>query len=367
MQNDAKKPLIVLTAGGTGGHVYPAEALATELDKRGYALALITDKRGRQNYKGMLGNIDNYAVLSGAFMGKSMWFKIKTLIKTATGVLQAMFLLMKLKPVCVVGFGGYASFPACVAAILLKKNLVIHEQNSVMSRTNRLIGKYAKFVAQSFENVKFAPANVKNVLTGMPIRENIAKLSEEYEFKVADKLKILVIGGSQGAAIFSQTLPNAFEKLPKEILQKIKLVQQCRKEDAETVMQKYKKLPFEFEVSPFFDNMTQIYANSNLVISRAGASSVYEIAAVGLPSVLVPLPTAADNHQEYNTKKFKDENAALVLLQDEFTEQKIQEIIVDFVKNPQKLEKMSQNVKKIAIVDAGKRFADALETYVVGK
>ncbi len=132
-----QKPLIILTAGGTGGHVYPAEALAEELLARGYRLMLITDKRGKDNYKGKLGEIPNVAVLSGGVVGKSKLFKIKSLIKTALGIVQAVWILWRRKPLCVVGFGGYASFPACMAAILSGTKLVIHEQNSVMSRTNR--------------------------------------------------------------------------------------------------------------------------------------------------------------------------------------------------------------------------------------
>lgn len=157
----SKKPLIILTAGGTGGHVYPAEALAEELSRRGCRLMLVTDQRGLNNYHGTLGKIPNRSVLSGAVMGKSKWFKIKSLFKTAIGVLQCMYLLLKERPACVVGFGGYASFPCSMAAILLGTDLIVHEQNSVMSRTNRFLGRYATAVAASFKKTKYARPDAK--------------------------------------------------------------------------------------------------------------------------------------------------------------------------------------------------------------
>ena len=156
-----QKPLIILTAGGTGGHVYPAEALAEELTRRKYRLMLVTDRRGRNNYRGRLGEIPNHAVWAGALMGKSKWFKIKSLFKTAVGVLQSMWIILKNRPACVVGFGGYASFPCSMAAILLGTDLIVHEQNSVMSRTNRFLGRYATVVASSFKKPNMPPAAAK--------------------------------------------------------------------------------------------------------------------------------------------------------------------------------------------------------------
>lgn len=157
----SEKPLIILTAGGTGGHVFPAESLAEELLRRGYRLALVTDSRGKDNYQGKLSEIPNYSVCSGALVGKSKLFKIKSLIKTCWGVVQAAYILFTRKPACVIGFGGYASFPCSMAAILLGIDLIIHEQNSVMSRTNRFLSKYAALIAQSFRNAKYTPPHTK--------------------------------------------------------------------------------------------------------------------------------------------------------------------------------------------------------------
>ena len=240
-KNKSKKPFILLTAGGTGGHIYPAEALTQELIKRGYDVEFATDARGKGNYHGTLGSIKNYALLSGALVGKSKWFKLKSLFKTGLGVIQACFLMLKKRPNCVVGFGGYASFPCSVAAILLGIDLVLHEQNSVMSRTNRLLGKYASLIAKSFENVKYLPENKKIVYAGMPIREQIVKLYKENRKSVGNEFNILILGGSQGAKIFADIVPEALQNLAKRSSKKIKVIQQCRQEDEEKIATEYKK------------------------------------------------------------------------------------------------------------------------------
>lgn len=364
-----QKPLIILTAGGTGGHVYPAEALADELLKRNYRVELITDKRGKNNYKGRLGEIPNHAVLAGALVGKSKLFKIKSLIKTGLGVLQAGYIIFKKKPVCVIGFGGYASFPSCMAAILLGTNLVIHEQNSVMSRTNRFLSKYATLIAQSFKKVKYTPNGIKTILTGMPIRKAIAEIRDiPYpQLGKDDKFQIMVLGGSQGAKIFGDIVPDVIKGLTPAKQKKIRIFQQCREDDVDAVKQAYQNCDAEVTVSHFFNNMPELYAGTHLIISRAGASSVSEIAAVGIPSILVPLPIAADDHQTMNAKEINDAKAGIVLKQKDFTQTKLNEILKDLMAAPKKLQQMSDNAKNIGITDAATRFADAVEKEIISK
>jgi len=361
------KPLIVLTAGGTGGHVYPAEALAEELEQRGYRLALITDGRGKDNYKGKLGQIDNYAVLSGALVGKSKWFKIKSLFKTGVGVLQAGWILMKEKPACVVGFGGYASFPACMAALLSGVALIIHEQNSVMSRTNRFLSKYASLIAQSFRKTKYAPAGVKSVLTGMPVRSAIVELANHPFVGLQDggQVQIMVLGGSQGAKVFGDVVPEAMKRLDKKTQKRIKIFQQCRKGDEEAVREAYKGTACRVEVNSFFENMAELYSKTHLIITRAGASSVCEIAVAGVPSVLVPLPTAADDHQTSNAQELADAGAGFAVKQKDFQAEKLQKIIEDVLQSPEQLAKMSANARKTGIKNAAVRLADAIEKEIV--
>lgn len=368
-------PLIILTAGGTGGHVYPAEALAEELSKRGYRLMLVTDNRGKDNYKGKLGQIPNKAVWAGSLVGKSVFFKIKSLFKLGIGVLQALHILLKEKPVCVVGFGGYASFPCCVAAILTGTDLVVHEQNSVMSRTNRFLSKYATLIAQSFKKVKYVPQNVKTVLTGMPVRANIVEAAKQTYSKLGaeDVLQILVLGGSQGAKVFAEVVPAAVQALDKKQQQRLKIIQQCRQEDVDAIKYAYQALPVQAVVSHFFDNMPELYTHSHVVISRAGASSVSEIAVVGVPSILVPLPIAADDHQTGNAAWLADVKAAELIPQSAFTAEKLKKILQGFFAEaeqggePSHLEKMAQNAKKVGITDAAVRLADAIENEIVNK
>lgn len=355
-------PLIILTAGGTGGHVYPAEALAGELSRRGYRLLLVTDRRGLNNYRGTLGEIRNIAVFAGAMTGKSRWFKLKSLIKTAAGILQSMWVILKEKPACVVGFGGYASFPCSLAAVLLGVDLIIHEQNSVMSRTNRFLAKYAAAVATSFKKTKYAPAGRKTILTGMPVRESIAALSSRPRPKTGKNapFHILVIGGSQGAAIFSETVPEAVGRLSPVQQKHICIMQQCRAEDVEKVRKIYDGYRCKAVVAPFFNNMPELYACSHLVISRAGASSVAEIEAAGRASILVPLPTAADDHQTANAAELKNNKGSMVFSQKNFTPSILTAALNDLLQNPQIIKTMSENAARLAVTDAAGRLADLL-------
>lgn len=364
-----EKPLIMLTAGGTGGHIYPADALADELIKRGFRVALVTDKRGKDNYKGKLGEIPNYAVYAGGVVGKSFIFKIKSLFKVGIGSLQALFILLKQKPVCVVGFGGYASFPCCVAAILTGTDLVIHEQNSVMSRTNRFLSKYADLIAQSFDNAKYTPAGAKTVLTGMPIRSSIVAVAGDTYPSLNDdeKMQILVLGGSQGAKIFGQVVPEVVKSFDEKHQKRIRIVQQCRQVDLEEVKKAYEGTRCEVITSHFFENMPELYRHSHLVISRSGASSVSEIAVVGVPSILVPLPTAADDHQTGNAALLGDAKGAIVIKQKDFTSEKISRIILDLLNDYECLEIMSRNAQKVGINNAAERFADAIENEIIKK
>ncbi len=363
----SSKPLIILTAGGTGGHVFPAESLAEELSARGYELALVTDSRGKDNYHGKLGEITNYSVLAGAMVGKSKWFKIKSLFKTGLGVLQAAKILLKRKPVCVVGFGGYASFPCSMAAILLGIDLVIHEQNSVMSRTNRFLSKYASFIAQSFENVKFTPSRTPKILTGMPIRQNIAALKDrQYTQKNKNnKFQLLIIGGSQGAKVFGEVIPEAIKQLPAELQQQLQIYHQCRKDDIEVVKKGYEGCKAELTISHFFENMSELYAQTGLIISRAGASSIAEITAAKLPSIIIPLPTAADDHQTTNAEAIGKTQAGHVFNQKDFTSENLKNVLTELLNSPDKLSVMSDRAEKLSIIDASKRLANAIEKEII--
>lgn len=365
---EKSKPLIILTAGGTGGHVYPADALAEELSKRGYRVELVTDSRGKNNYKGQLGNIPNHAVLAGGLVGKDGLTKIMNLGKTCLGILQSCILLYRKKPICVVGFGGYASFPCAMASILLGTDLVIHEQNSVMSRTNRFLSKYASLVAQSFPKVKHTPDTAKTILTGMPVRKSIVEIRNQPRPSINEgKFQILILGGSQGAKIFSYILPTAIQKLDKKIQKQLTIYQQCRKEDEDDLKAIYKNSPAKVIVSPFFNNMPELYQQSHLIISRAGASSISEISVVGIPSILIPLPTAADNHQSGNAQFLKQSGGSIVMEQTDFTADNLSNILEEILNHPERLEKMAESTRSQGITNAAELLANAIEQNIINK
>ena len=362
-----KKPLIILTTGGTGGHVYPAESLATELESRGYPIAFITDTRGKKNGKGKLSQIRNFAVQSGPLVGKSKFTKITSLFKTAIGILQCMAILIKNKPACVVGFGGYAAFPCCLAAILLGVDLIIHEQNSVMSRTNRILAKRAALIAKSFTKTSHIPEGVKTVMTGMPVRKAIMDISNrEYpKLSTKDKFKILVMGGSQGAQIFSTVIPEAIKSLDKKHQKRIKIYQQCRTDDEKYAKKIYKNLETEVVLKPFFENMPEIFQDIHLIITRSGASTMAEIMAIGIPSILIPLPIAADNHQYYNSLEIIDAKGGVLVDQKDFTSAALSDLLVNHITDYDKLKILASNTKKVGIKDAAERLANAIETNIL--
>lgn len=362
MKTHKNKP-IILTAGGTGGHIYPAEALAVELQKRGHDILFYTDSRGLGNYKGILSSLPSKTILSGSVVGKSALTKVISLCKVALGVVQATFYLLANRPRAVVGFGGYASFPTAIAAVILRIPLIIHEQNSVMSRTNRILARFANRTAQSFRNVKNTPPKAKQFLSGMPVRDSIVSLNAK-EYNVWDGQRpftIIILGGSQGAKIFSDVIPQAMTLFNDSVQEKLVIYQQCRKDDEETIKNSYKKLCCQTTIAPFFANMPELYTQADLMISRSGASSVYEVAAAGIPSILVPLPTAADNHQYYNAKELNDCGGAVLLEQKDFTAQNLHAVINDLLKNPSKLKRLSDQAKKCSIIDAPARLADEIE------
>lgn len=354
---------VVLTAGGTGGHIYPAEALATELERRGFDVIFYTDERGLGNYQGKLSRLEIKTISSGSVIGKNTKTKILSLLKVGIGILQAMINLLIKRPRAVVGFGGYASFPTCVAAIILRIPLIIHEQNSVMSRTNRILAPFARWCAQSFNHVKNTPQKAHNFLCGMPVRESIVALYNQprQAWDKKQQFNLLVLGGSQGAHIFSEVVPQAISLLPENYRKQIFVYQQCRKDDEGVVTTAYQNLGISAVVASFFNNMPELYQKSHLMISRSGASSVYEITASGTPSILVPLPTAADNHQYYNAKEISDAQGAVLIEQKDFNAQELSSLIQKLMEDNSQWQSLSDNAKHCAIIDAQVRLAEKIE------
>ena len=284
-------PLIVLAAGGTGGHVFPAEALARELLGRGLRVALFTDKRGN-----MFG--DNLPVpmyrIRASSLGKGLFGNARSLIEMGLGVLQARRLLRRLRPAAIVGFGGYPSVPSLYAAARLNIPIILHEQNAVLGRANRAAMGKARLIATSFPHVTGLKANnnVRVVHTGNPVRPPFAALRATPYAPVTDDgpVRLLVLGGSLGARVFGQIVPKAVALMPEHLRHRLIVAQQCRAEDNEVTHAAYAGAGIEAELSPFFRDVPERMAQAHLVIGRSGGGAVAELTAIGRPAILVPFP-----------------------------------------------------------------------------
>ncbi len=357
------KPLVILTAGGSGGHTFPAEALASQLKNRNVSLAFITDKRGKR-FNGTLGEIANFNVSGASVMGRGIIGKAYSAFLLLLGVFQSLLLFNRIKPDLVVGFGGYASIPACMAAKIMGIPLILHEQNAVLGRANRMFGDYASLIATSFPDVKFTNETMNILQVGTPVRSKIAALHErKYKAPKKDEpFNILVTGGSQGATILSEIVPNAINELPQEMQVRINLSQQCRPEDIENVQKLYETSKANVTLKTFFDNIPELLGKAHFVISRSGCSSIMEPATVGVPAILVPYKYSADDHQLENAKAVVAINGGWLIEQEDFTVQSLNKIIYSIFEEPKQLEKLSDNFKEVfASHDVAEVFADVVE------
>lgn len=366
----AGKRLIVLAAGGTGGHVFPAEALARELMQRGHRLALVTDRRG-DAYGGALGEIDTHRIRAGGIAGKGPLAKIKSVAELALGTLQARGLLKDLKPSAVVGFGGYASLPTVMAAGFAGISTVLHEQNAILGRANRLLAGRARAIAVSFPDSRGIPANAETKVThtGMPVRTNILDVRDApYPTFTDDKpFNILVLGGSQGARVLSEVIPEAMGRLPEKLRKRLDITQQCRPEDLENVRGTYKRLGVDAELASFFDDVPARLAASHLVISRSGASTVAELLAVGRPALLVPYRYAVDDHQSLNAHAVDEVGAGWLIPEADFTAESLASRLQSMFGMPMILEKAAEAARKAGRPDATERLATLVEATLNGE
>lgn len=364
MQNQKEKHPILLAAGGTGGHVFPAEALAEELAARGERVLLITDKRFTQYISGE--NIFEIRTIAAGRLQGSLIGKLRAVLLMGLGTLQATWIMMKLRPKVVVGFGGYPSFPSMVAAIILRIPTVIHEQNAVLGRANRRLIDHVKVIATSFAHTLMITDKNRNkvVWTGNPVRSSIRALAHlPYpDLNLGGVMSILVMGGSQGASIFSQIVPAAIAALPAALRSRIRIDQQCRAEDMEVVKAAYAQIGVSANLSTFFSDIPLKLASAHLVISRAGASSLAEFAAASRPVILVPLPSAMDNHQYINASAFEEGGGGWLMAQDGFTAASLSTRIETFLGVPAALMEASKKVRALGNIHAAEHLADVVLT-----
>jgi UDP-N-acetylglucosamine--N-acetylmuramyl-(pentapeptide) pyrophosphoryl-undecaprenol N-acetylglucosamine transferase len=355
------KPLVVLAAGGTGGHVFPAEALAAELGNRGYRLALVTDRRGG-NLKGRLAELETHRVRAGGIAGKGLVARIFSAVEIIIGTLQAWFLLRRLKPAVVVGFGGYASVPTMLAAAYSGTKAAIHEQNAVLGRANRLLASRVEKIATSFEKVLAIPETSKSnvITTGMPVRPQVTLVRDRTypNLKAEDTINIAVFGGSQGAHIFSTVVPAALRLVDVNLRQRIAVTQQSRAEDVEQVQAAYRDLGVEATISTFFDDVPNRIADAHIVICRSGASTIAELTTIGRPAIFVPYIYAVDDHQTQNAHAVDEVGGGWLIPEGAFTDQVLADRLESLFAIPHMLESAGAAAKAAGKPDAASRLAD---------
>lgn len=359
---------ILLAAGGTGGHLFPAEALAGALLGRGFSVDLVTDERGT-GFAGKLASVPVHRIASGGIAGKGLAVRARNYARLMLGVLQSRSLLKRLKPSVAVGFGGYPSVPPILAAQWAKVRTVVHEQNAVAGRANRLLMKRANRVALSFETVRFTeqlPA-AKKTVTGNPVRAAVSAIAPYVAPRADGPLNLLVFGGSQGARVFGRVTPLAIALLPEEIRQRLKLVQQVRREDVEDVTKAYRDMGLDAELNPFFKDMPARYEWAHLVMCRSGASSVAEIEAAGRPALMIPLPNSIDDHQRANARSLGDRGAGWVLDENDCSPQALAERLTAILGDSAGLQSAAENARHLARTDAAERLADVVAGLAQGE
>ncbi|MGB0670807.1 MAG: undecaprenyldiphospho-muramoylpentapeptide beta-N-acetylglucosaminyltransferase [Rhodospirillales bacterium] len=357
--------LVILTAGGTGGHVFPAEALAAELLGRGHRLGLVTDMRGAA-YKGTLGDITTWRVRAGGILGRGVVAKMRSVAELLIGSIQARGILRVQKPAAVVGFGGYASVPAMWAATQLGLPSLIHEQNAVLGRANRLLAKRVGAIATSFEETAAVPGEAvgRVTRTGMPVRPAIqAVAGAPYQAPIADgPFRLLVIGGSQGAHVFSTVIPEALSRLPRVLLDRLELTQQCRPEDLDDARTAYDKLGIRAELASFFADVPARLEKAHLVIARAGASTMAELTTLGRPAILVPYPFAVDDHQSANAHALDETGGGWLIESDHFTPETLASRLESLIGSAQALSKAAACAAAVGRPKAAAHLADLVES-----
>lgn len=355
--------IALLSAGGTGGHLFPAEALAHELLARGWQIHLATDERAKRFTDGFPAS-QIHVIRSATFASRNPLAIAKSLGKLIGGYRQARKLIARHAPVVAVGFGGYPTIPPMLAAIRTGVPVVLAEQNAVLGRANRFLARFAKVIAAGLPMAdKTNALSDKIIVTGNPVRPEVLAVAGQAYQPAAEfgQFKLLIFGGSQGARFFSEIMPKVLDAMPLRARQRLRIVQQARPEDLALLNTAYADHDMPVEVSPFFDDMPEKIADANLVLCRAGASSVSELAVIGRPSILVPLPGALDNDQTANATLLADSGGALVAPQPTLSGEKLSRIIVELMDDSERVAEMAASAKKVGVPDAAAKLADVVE------
>lgn len=348
---------ILIAAGGTGGHMFPALALARSLLERGEPVAVVTDDRGARY---LPDDIDRHVIRAGSPTG-SPKARLAGILALLRGTIQSIGLMRRLAPRATACFGGYASVPAGLAAWFTGRPLLLHEQNAVFGRANRLLARFARTIALSFEGTSHVPDGPARIVTGNPVRPGFRLDAAAFTAAAAaEAFRLLVIGGSQGARIFSDVVPEAVARLPEGLRRRLRIQQQCRPEDLTRVCERYAADGIDAEVTAFFKDMPTQLAQAHLLVSRAGASSLTEIMAMGRPSILVPYAAAADDHQRANAEALAAAGGCVRILQADFDAATLMQELEALMTDPARLEAMATVARAHYQSDAAARLADAV-------
>lgn len=362
--------LALLAAGGTGGHLFPAQALAEELQRRGWRVHLATDARGGR-YRDTF-PAEAVHVLAAAALGRRTPLALaRTAWTLLVAFCAARALIGRIRPSVAVGFGGYPTVPPILAAWTRRVATCVHEQNAIMGRANRLLKRFAMAIAVGFPDTALISRRDRSKVThtGVPVRAAVvAAAAGRYSNPNArGAFRLLVFGGSQGARIFADVVPAAVAALSKEARRRLRIVQQARPDDMERVKRAYAGLGVEAEVADFFADLPARMAAAHLVIARSGAGTATELTVIGRPAILVPLPGAIDNDQLMNAMALERRGAAWLMPQSAFTPQYLARELERLMGDPERLRKVAAAARALRMPDAVARLADLVETLAGGQ
>lgn len=357
---------VFLVAGGTGGHVFPALALGQVLHQLGYHPLYLTDRRSR----GFISDISFpvYTIHAASF-NRNILSWPHSMMEIIRGCMEVHHLCQKYHPKLIIGFGGYASFPALLMAKKFHLPIILHEQNAVLGRTNAKLARFATWIATGYSEVKGVPTAILPKLrwTGTPVRTAFEEVAAQPFPATNEKLNLLVIGGSQGAKIFSEVLPKALMLLPESIRHLFHVNHQCRPEDYASLEEQYRTLGMTANVATFFHDMPSQVAQAHLILSRAGASSLAEFMSVGRPAILVPYPFATDNHQYYNAEHYQKGGGGWLQLQDQFSPEWLAEQLAKIAQNPSLLQPMAKAAKQLALSSPAQKMTQLIDALFEAK
>ncbi len=354
-------PLLIIAAGGTGGHMFPAQALAEAMLARGWRVRLSTDARGARYTSGFPAEVEIEEVASATFSRGGLAQKAMVPFRIGSGVVAAVWRMLRDRPAIVVGFGGYPSIPALSAATLLRLPRMIHEQNGVLGRVNEIFSSRVDAVACGTWPTTL-PEGVEGHHVGNPVRGAVLERAGAGYIAPGDyPMELLVMGGSQGARILSDLIPPAIAALPMEMLRNIRVSHQARDEDGQRVADFYAEAGITADVRPFFDDVPRRMSEAQLVISRAGASSVADISVIGRPSILIPYAAATGDHQTANARGLVEVGAAIMVPERAATPESLTEQIAMVLENPDAALQMSRAAMSVAKPEAAQALAQLVE------